>query len=58
MKELRDLFRNSRLGLGVAIGTTAGYVVHGIDLDGTFGIVMVVSLIVIVAENMVIKFTK
>ena len=55
MKEFKTLFKNSRLGLGAAIGTTIGYVVHGIELDGVFGIVMVISLIVIVAENMILR---
>ena len=55
MKDFKNLFTNSRLGLGVAIGTTAGYLTSGSDLDGIFGLVIVVSFLVIVAENMILR---
>lgn len=52
MEKFKELFGNSRLGIGVAIGTTIGYLIGGNDLDGIFGAVMVVSVIVVVVENM------
>lgn len=58
MEKFKEFFGNSRLGIGVAIGTTIGYLIGGKELDGIFGAVMVMSLIVVVIENMFFRKKK
>ena len=55
MELLKELFTNSRLGLGAALGVTVGYLMGGNDLDGIFGAVMVGCIIIVVIENMILK---
>lgn len=58
MEKFKELFGNSRLGIGVAIGTTVGYLIGGKELDGIFGAAIVMSVIVVIVENMFFKTKK
>ena len=59
MEKLKELFTNSRLGLGAAIGATTGYLMGSPthELDGIFAVTMVVCIFVVIAENIIIKGT-
>ena len=58
MKKLKELFLNSRLGLGVLIGIFLGVLIGGGKFDGGIAAAVTISLLAILVENMINNLDK